>query len=691
MLLKRVYILFLLLACGISLSTLAQTQKMLAETELNPFADRKATAYYPTVNKIENVESYLSETLSHFNNDRNKLHLIYEKNSPYSKHYLYEQRFNGFPVYNSWVKTNTTQTDKAFSIYDNSYNTEKWNSQLLNYEIARLKNSNADTDFENAFTLNRKILLKEINIAVIDEMPLAVWKYRLFGNNAYYREFLINAQSEILLSIDLNSYNTDSTAQALVFLPDPLTRANKFYNPPFVNDNNGFNPSLDSQSVEKEIKVFFLSDNFFLQNQYVNINDFDAPFIAPATATTPEFFFARSESGFEDANAIYHITEYQKYIQSLGFNLSDYQIQVDPHALNGDDNSLFSPGTVPPRLYFGTGGVEDAEDADVIIHEYNHALSNDANNSNFGSERRALDEGLCDYFATSYSKSIDTFRWADMFTWDGHNEYWNGRTAVSTSIYPNDLSTSIHENGEMWSTALMEIWDAIGREATDKIMLQTLYALSPNMTFANAAQEFIIADTLVYNGIHFCEIYAAFLRRGFVDSLDTNPCGGYDPSILVDAGNDISICPGDSVHLGNNIPNENYSYLWQPDNNLSNNNQPNVNAAPVANTQYILKITTPQGTYNTDTVMVTVKNCEIAVFNTIGFTDGSSELRIYIPADEKNAIIKLFDVAGKQLLEMNKNEQTSYTLNSNPFTSGVYFLSVYTSEKKPKVFKLLKQ
>jgi len=668
----------------------AQLSKAQAENELNPFAERKAKVYFPLqiVNE-ESIESLISKWLPAFRSDKNTLKSEYQKSSPYGDHYLFLQHFNNIPVYNSWVKVNTDKNGKVLSTYDNSYETSEWDIADLNNKISQLKNVEVDKVFESTFANEKKIKLKEINLIVIDGIVDAVWKYRI-QNNSTYREYLLNAQNEIVLSFDLNAYNSDTIAEAYVFFPDPLTRAKKYYNPPFVDNANGFNPSLDSQRVLKDIDAFFLANNFFLQNNFVEISDFDAPFVAPASESTPQFFYDRSQSGFEDVNALYHISEYQKYVQQLGFNLSNYSIEVDPHALNGDDNSLFSPATIPPRLYFGTGGVEDAEDADVIIHEYNHAISNDANNSNFGSERRALDEGLCDYFATSYSKSIDTFRWADMFTWDGHNEYWNGRTAISTRIYPNDLSTSIHENGEMWSTALMEIWDAIGREATDKIMLQTLYALAPNMTFAAAAQEFIIADTLIYNGSHFCEIYAAFLRRGFVDTLQNNPCNGLDRTILVDAGNDITICPGDSVHLGNNVPNENYFYQWQPDYTLSANNTANTNAAPLQTTQYVLRVSTPLNTYNTDTVTVSVNECDIAVFNTIGFFDGSSDLRIHIPLTEKNAVIRLFDVNGKLMIEETEIETTSYYLNSKPFSSGVYFLSVYTS-KKPKVFKLLKQ
>ena len=44
-----------------------------------------------------------------------------------------------------------------------------------------------------------------------------------------------------------------------------------------------------------------------------------------------------------------------------------------PHGFNGADNSSYSPGT--GRLQFGEGGVDDAEDSDVVHHELGHGPS----------------------------------------------------------------------------------------------------------------------------------------------------------------------------------------------------------------------------------------------------------------------------------------------------------------------------
>src|SRR5262245_23660762 len=54
-------------------------------------------------------------------------------------------------------------------------------------------------------------------------------------------------------------------------------------------------------------------------------------------------------------------------------------------------------------LTFGTGGVDDADDAEIILHEYGHAIQDDQI-PGFGepAEAGAMGEGFGDYFAASF-------------------------------------------------------------------------------------------------------------------------------------------------------------------------------------------------------------------------------------------------------------------------------------------------
>jgi hypothetical protein len=207
----------------------------------------------------------------------------------------------------------------------------------------------------------------------------------------------------------------------------------------------------------------------------------------------------------------------QEHISSLGFNNADGVVEIDCHALSGSDQSYFSPGIFPYRIFFGDGNVDDAEDADVCVHEYGHFVSETASpSSNFGLQRTSLDEGFCDYLAGSYSKSISSYNDFWVFNWDGHNEFWKGRVLNTTKIYPYSMSTSIYRNGEMWSASLYELHNDIGRLATDSLILQTHYSYAQNLSMADAGQLLIDADTLLNNGKYYCPIYKALLSHGFV-------------------------------------------------------------------------------------------------------------------------------------------------------------------------------
>ena len=90
-------------------------------------------------------------------------------------------------------------------------------------------------------------------------------------------------------------------------------------------------------------------------------------------------------------------------------------VKFDPSGLSGADNSHYLGGS--GQLAFGEGGVDDAEDADVIVHEFGHALSDHASPlSNTGLERRAIDEGYGDYFAASYSRKFSDYNWENIFS-----------------------------------------------------------------------------------------------------------------------------------------------------------------------------------------------------------------------------------------------------------------------------------
>jgi hypothetical protein len=179
-----------------------------------------------------------------------------------------------------------------------------------------------------------------------------------------------------------------------------------------------------------------------------------------------------------------------------------------------------------------------------------------APNTNNGTQRKTLDEAVGDYFASSYSRAFSSFRWEDVFTWDGHNEYWLGRSSVSSDHYPEDLQNNIYSDADIWSATLMQLWGDIGRDVTDAIMLQAAYSFSENMTMPQAALLFLQADTLLFNGAHFTPIRQRMFDRGLLPwnvGIDepTNVASAYSVSGtgLFAAGNGVVSISGPNEFL----------------------------------------------------------------------------------------------------------------------------------------------
>jgi hypothetical protein len=318
------------------------------------------------------------------------------------------------------------------------------------------------------------------------------------------------------------------------YAPDPISSSGSSYSQsPFLDNNDANNSALEAEIQFDSVEVTLDTGTYFLQNDYVRIREHSLPNVAPVSSSTPNFDFTRDQSGFEDANILYHISNFWHYIDGLGYGTEmNYSIPVDAHGFNGDDQSAFDNFTNPPQLTFGEGGVDDGEDADVIVHEYTHAISHAlAPFTNSGGERRALDEGVCDYTAVSYSKKYTNHLYSEVFNWDGHNQFWDGRIAWRNDPYPQALTGSFYQNAELWSSALVHIENNLSRDLTHEILFESIRNYQSGMTMRQAANLFIQADSNLTGGANYPVISHILLDRGFIqESAVPRP-----PGIIADA------------------------------------------------------------------------------------------------------------------------------------------------------------
>jgi hypothetical protein len=470
------------------------------------------------------AHDYLINQLAH--NNQSGLKLLSNITSPYGQHYTYIQTYKGVNVYQAIVKLNTDKSGHIISIFSafqhlNISTKETWSNFMAPKDYP-IPSQNTVLSTTNVWALKNKKYVPCISI--LHRSPIGI---------TYEDIFDINRETVYQLERTEHFTPQDTTAKALVFRPDPITKANTVYGGNFIDNNDATNPSLDATRDTVDIEITYDNGVFYLENNFVKLVKVSLPLIDPVTQNTPFFYYNRSESGFEDVNVIYHITKQQKYIQSLGFmNLVNYPIEIDCHGFNGADNSVFNSSTTPPSIIFGTGGVDDAEDSDVIIHEYTHAIMHSASpNTNFGTERSAMDEAFGDYMAVSYSSTYDIYQSNYVFNWDGHNEYWNGRLVTSSAVYPGDLQFNKYADAPMWSSALLRIERNIGRDQTTVLALQAAYSYTSNMTMAQAAQIFIQTDANMNGGQYYGEICWTFKDKGMVNS-----CSVPRPDNMVSVG-----------------------------------------------------------------------------------------------------------------------------------------------------------
>lgn len=282
-----------------------------------------------------------------------------------------------------------------------------------------------------------------------------------------------------------------TSGSGYVFDPDPLSKTGSTYSGNYVDNNDATNTSLDNARTLVNLQDIEFANNVYkLKNAYAEIRNISSPNTGLFTQSTNQFLFNRSQLGFEAVNVFWHIDKSLRYInETLGITCKPAtnggRVIFDPHAMSGADNSQYSSAGT---LEFGQGGVDDGEDADVILHELGHGIHHWLSGGTSNSD--GLSEGSGDYWAQSYSRSLN--QWASsapeyqwVFNWDGHNPFFAGRITNTTMIYPG--SGSYYAKAQIWSSSLMRIYDRIGKEKMDRAFLEGLSLTTSTTNQQNAA------------------------------------------------------------------------------------------------------------------------------------------------------------------------------------------------------------
>ena len=458
------------------------------------------------------AQAYLTKNNPKLNNPSISLKLQSSIQSLLGYHFQFIQTYKSIEVYQSTVKININFDGKIISISDNLFDASDWSDSY--FPITNL-NSNS----QKLWVFDGDKLIASFSEKIKSQ-------YGLKDNAIKHATSNETLYSEAL---HLGFDKKDTLVAAKIFNPDPISMINSKYNDPWpdktgrwVDSSHIDYPSINAQRRDVMLPIRIKNDtSFIMENEYAISMDIAPPTIPAYSSSNQNFDFTRSTSTFKEEMVLYHIHHYQTYMRSIGItNLTNYQLQVDAHG-RGDDNSSFSFGDSPFYLVFGVGGVPDAEDADVINHEYTHACINsiapktiDPTNPN---DRLALEEGSCDFIATQFSKmqTINNWRW--FANWDGYPWSGNidgGRNTNSSKVYSNNLSHSdFYGNSVIWSGFLNDMAECTGTEVAFKLFFSAASMLQLNTDMPQAAKLVLLADSMLYNQSHTSCIKSAMSAR----------------------------------------------------------------------------------------------------------------------------------------------------------------------------------
>src|SRR4051812_2490391 len=250
----------------------------------------------------------------------------------------------------------------------------------------------------------------------------------------------------------------------------------------------------------------------------------------PAFSATNTFRYTRHQDEFEQVMAYYWITEAQTYIHSLGFGERRRAIDDQPQRVRinqlGADNS-FATDHPTLELRFGKGGVDDAEDAEVILHEYGHAIHFSQGFSFASEEAGAISEGFADYWAVTVSDLVSKRLGVPELEPLPCVADWDSTSYTSTVPhclrrldtnlrYPTDLNGEVHHDGEIWSRALWDIRQKLGHVTADTIILQGSFDF-PGTTMPDLANRTVAAAQQLYGAAAAHAVRQAFVDRGILN------------------------------------------------------------------------------------------------------------------------------------------------------------------------------
>ncbi len=540
------------------------------------------------------ARAYLAEHASRYGlaPDLADLQVVRVVRGAYSSHVTFAQTVEGTPVYGREVQVNLDRNRQPVMVLS-AYEPALRQAALVPAQLTA-----ADAEARARALLTEDASRVDVREMVVVPVPQARRAWRVVAQTAQAVaewELLIDAATgEALIVIERSTHGAHGSGRGIaleaslsekaaptfslgttnsagprmtrvadgtgtVFDPDPLTSAGVSYGGAYADNDDADTPELTAQLRTVTLRDITVAGGIYtLSGPYVRIAGDDPSgritYTPPQSSRPDGFRFTRSEDGFEGVMVYYHVDAAQRRVQALGIGrpVLQRQVVINPHGLSSDD-SKFYPAS--GRIYFGTGAIDDAEDADVIWHEYAHALLHDSQPALYqAQDGTAFHEGWADYWAGSYSRGLiergqGAGDWRRLFPWDGNNApSWCGRRLDHPGTYdpvqPDKMSypplpgcfpfATLYQRGMLWATTLMDVYDAVGQDVTDRLSVAShafMGAVTAVPAFEVGAEALLAADQTLYDGQHQSTLLRVLDARGYIDAEMYGPLLAHDPLV----------------------------------------------------------------------------------------------------------------------------------------------------------------
>lgn len=428
---------------------------------------------------------------------------------------LFQQYFEGTPIHGAWVAVHLDKKKRVFMVKNDTVPVTKLKEKIAKAKPGFLADSEIDAIIKKKIgeygTLSTDIQ-KESMIYPLKGILRQAWKVK-FGTKEPAASWILFIDKTDGHVIEERNVLWKANGKGRVFIPNPvvtLDRDDLFDEKD--KDQNIFNDSYRTVALND------LETGGYLKGPYVDTTN------TPSSARSQnlEFIYSRENDRFEEVMVYYHIDTLQRYIQSLGFKddkgILNRRIKANAHG-GPEDDSYYNPSPGKKDITFGDGGVDDSEDAEVIVHEYGHAIQ-DAIVPGFGQkpEGRAMGEGFGDYLAGSFFYRFKKpSRRVKIAEWDAKG-YGEPRDCLrrldSKKHYPEDMVGEEHDDGEIWSACLWKVRKLLGKRKADTVILESHFYLSQYSDFRDGADAIIMAEKNLYGGKKTRGLIKIFKERG---------------------------------------------------------------------------------------------------------------------------------------------------------------------------------